>query len=90
MQIILLTLYVLPILLGILIMRKVNRLNREEENEDALNGTQVFLVFLFLLIPVLNLIGVVIFGIMLIKEMMSDGIDIINIRWLNRLFGKKD
>ncbi len=81
--------YILPIILGILTVRKFNR-HGIKEGEPPVSGTVSFIFFIACIFPIINIIGLgIIWGIALTDSIKEDS-DFINVKWINRLFGTKN
>lgn len=88
--------YILPVILGILTVRKINR-DCIKEEEQSISGVPSIIVFTVCIIPIINIIAlIVIWGITLIDSVMEwvaeikKNSDFINVKWINRLFGTKN
>jgi len=82
--------YILPVILGILTWRKINKYGIKN-GDDAMTGIQSVLAIIACIIPIINIALLIAVWIIAIRELLNQkDQDFINIKWLNRLFGTKD
>lgn len=82
-------LYYLPVILGILTVRMLNKY-AIKHGEPPLSGTSALIVFIACIIPIINIIGLIVVWIFTLIDSWKEESDFINIKWLNRLFGTKN